>query len=175
MTIDPVAQGSAYQQLVLSLLGADDPADVARATPAAWRALIDDAGADLRTRPAPAEWSVLELLGHAADAELVVSARLRWIIAEDEPPLLPYDQDLWAQRLHHDEADSDLLVAMVTALRGANLALWHRSTPADRARIGLHAERGPESFELTFRLLAGHDRFHLQQARHTLEQVRAAG
>jgi hypothetical protein len=37
--------------------------------------------------------------------------------------------------------------------------------------VGLHAERGPESYELTFRLLAGHDRFHLGQARRALDAL----
>ena len=54
------------------------------------------------------------------------------------------------------------------ALRRANLALWARSTDDDKARVGVHAERGPESYELTFTMLAGHDRFHLDQARRAL-------
>jgi hypothetical protein len=53
-------------------------------------------------------------------------------------------------------------------LRRANLALWARATPSDRARVGLHAERGPETLDLSFRLIAGHDRFHLDQARRGL-------
>jgi hypothetical protein len=36
----------------------------------------------------------------------------------------------------------------------------------------MHEERGPESFELTFRLAAGHDRFHLAQAERALAAVR---
>jgi hypothetical protein len=40
-----------------------------------------------------------------------------------------------------------------------------------RARIGIHPERGPESFALTFMLLAGHDRFHLAQAERALAAV----
>ncbi len=35
----------------------------------------------------------------------------------------------------------------------------------------MHAERGPESFDLCFRMLAGHDRFHLAQAKRALEAV----
>jgi hypothetical protein len=35
----------------------------------------------------------------------------------------------------------------------------------------MHAERGPESFELLFRMLAGHDRFHMAQARRALDAV----
>ncbi len=37
----------------------------------------------------------------------------------------------------------------------------------------MHSERGPESYELQFRLIAGHDRFHLEQMRKTLASVKA--
>ena len=124
-------------------LGDRDPAAVQEATPAEVRRLVADAGADLRPRPNPGEWSVLELVGHIIDAELVVSTRYRFILAQDRPPIQPYDQDLWAMRLRHNDADPDDLLAPFEALRAANLALW-RATPAeDRARYGIHAERGP--------------------------------
>jgi hypothetical protein len=172
-TIDPVSEGREYQQMLLGLLGDDDPAEVQRATLASWRALLSEAGDDQRTRPAAGEWSVLELLGHAADAELVVGGRYRWILAHDRPPLMPYDQDRWTTALDHQSADPGELLALFEALRVANLALWARSTPEERARIGMHEERGPESYDLTFRLLAGHDRFHFEQARRTLDEVRS--
>jgi hypothetical protein len=57
-------------------------------------------------------------------------------------------------------------------LREANLRLWNKTAPADRARVGMHAERGPESVDLMFRLIAGHDRFHMNQMRETLRQLR---
>jgi hypothetical protein len=60
------------------------------------------------------------------------------------------------------------MLAMFEALRRTNLALWARTPVADRARIGMHSERGPESYELTFKLIAGHDRNHLAQARRAL-------
>jgi len=59
----------------------------------------------------------------------------------------------------------------VTPLRFANVALWSSASDEDRARVGMHAERGPESFDLSFRMIAGHDRFHLAQARRSLEAV----
>jgi hypothetical protein len=102
------------------------------------------------------------------DGEVVSSARYRWILAHDEPRLTGYDQDLWVERLRHNEADPEELLAVFEALRTANLALWTASSEAERARVGLHEERGPESYELTFRLIAGHDRNHLAQARRAL-------
>jgi DinB family protein len=170
---DPVAEPDAYQAMLLGLLGYDDPAEVQSGTLASLRLFVAGAGTDLRTPPAAGEWSVIELLGHITDAELVVGGRYRWILAHDKPQILPYDQDLWATRLNHREADPEELLALWEALRTANLALWRRTPVEERSRFGIHAERGPESYELTFRLLAGHDRFHVNQARRTLEQVRA--
>jgi hypothetical protein len=172
---DSLAAGRAYQQQLLTLLGTDDPADVAQSTPAAVQSLIKEAGPDLRRRPAPAEWSILELVGHMVDAEIVMSGRYRWTVSQDEPPLLAYDQDLWVARLRHNEAQPEELLALFSALRAANLRLWRGSTAQDRDRVALHAERGPESYGLMFRMLAGHDRFHLNQMRETLRTVRQAG
>lgn len=169
---DPVAAPSEYQRSLLGLLGDDDPAEVQARTPTAIRELIAEAGDRLRTRPAPDEWSVLECIGHIVDGELVSSGRYRWILAHDEPPLAGYDQDLWVERLRHSDDDPADLLAMFEGLRRANLALWSRSAPEQRARIGMHAERGPESYDLTFRLIAGHDRNHLAQARRALDAVR---
>ena len=170
---DPVTQGAAYQRLLLDLLGRDDPAAVQEASPASLDEGVRDAGSDLRRRPAPREWSVLELLGHLVDAEIVMSGRYRWALSHDQPPLLGYDQDLWVEKLAHNEDQVDELLPLFGALRAANLRLWRRSTPQARARVALHAERGPESYDLMFRMLAGHDRFHLNQMRATLQQLRA--
>jgi hypothetical protein len=171
-TPDPVEDPTGYQRHLLSLLGDDDPAEAQTSTPAALRDLVAGAGADLRTRPEPAEWSVLGCIGHMVDAEIVASGRYRWIVAHDDPTLLGYDQDLWVARLHADDPDASSLLALFEPLRRANLEMWSRSTAEERARVGIHQERGRESFDLTFRLLAGHDRFHVDQARRALAAIR---
>ena len=171
---DPVTEGRAYQRQLLTLLGNDDPATVQQSTEAALRSVLKDAGSDLRRRPAPGEWSVVELLGHFADAEIVMAGRYRWAISQDQPPLLGYDQDQWVARLHHNDDQPDELLTVFTGLRAANLRLWGRTSADDRRRVAMHAERGPESYELMFRMIAGHDRFHLNQMRQTLRQLREA-
>jgi DinB family protein len=170
---NPVADPKGYQQALLSYLGDDDPAEVQAGTPALLRKLVAEAGNDLRTRPGEGQWSVLECIGHIAGAEIVYSARYRWIVAHDEPPLIGYDQDLWVTNLHANDDDPNVVLDVFDALRRANLAMWQRSTQEERDRVGMHSERGPESFELSFRLIAGHDRLHHEQAVQTLEAVRA--
>jgi hypothetical protein len=169
---DPVSDPKAYQDHLLGLLGDDDPAAAQAGAVDAWRSLVSKAGEWVDVRPEPSEWSVVECLGHAVDAEVVTAARYRWILAHDEPPLIDYDQDLWVDRLHagrHD--DPGELLALLDELRRANLSLWADASEAERRRVGIHAERGPESFELLFRMLAGHDRFHTAQAARALDAV----
>jgi hypothetical protein len=172
-TIDPIREARAYQAMLVGLVGNDDPADVQRATPGRARQLLAEAAGDLRVCPAEAEWSVLECLAHLVDAELVVSGRYRWILAEDEPELRPYDQDLWVDRLHDMSEDPDRLLAVFEPLRAANIDLWARTPVEMRDRVGHHPERGPESYGLTFTMLAGHDRFHIAQVERALASIRS--
>jgi hypothetical protein len=168
---DPVAEGAAYRAHLIGLVGDDDPGEVQASTPRALREAVSGAGPDVARPPERGEWSVLQLVGHFADAELVTSARYRWILAHDEPELAAYDQDLWVDRLRHGEQDPRELLALFDALRAANLALWARTGRAERSRRGIHAERGPETLEEVFRMLAGHDRFHLEQIERTLRTL----
>lgn len=172
MTIDPVDQPDAYRRFLLNALGEQDPAIVLATGPAAARELAGAADALQRIRPEPSEWSVLECVAHLADSELVTAARLRWIAAEDEPDIVGYDQDLWVARLRQVDENPATLLGAFEALRQWNLEFWARLPVADRTRVGVHRERGPESIDLLFRLAAGHDLVHLDQVRRTLEAVR---
>ena len=107
---DPIDEPSAYQEMLVGLVGSDDPAEVQAATPGLIRELVAQAGDDLRTRPEPREWSVLECVAHILDAEIVVSGRYRWILAHDQPELIGYDQDLWVDHLHQPVEGPDELV-----------------------------------------------------------------
>jgi hypothetical protein len=170
---DPIQSPDGYRNMLLGYLADDDPARVQSATVARLRELVAEAGEDLRTRPEPTEWSVIECIGHLTDSEVVTSARMRWILAEDEPQILGYDQDRWVDGLRHGGDDAEALIALFDALRSANLALLATRSTADLQRFGRHNERGPESYGLMIRLTAGHDRFHIAQAERALAAVRA--
>jgi hypothetical protein len=168
-TPDPVDDPADYQRFILGKLGDDDPAKVQAAAASELRELFRDAGDRVRSRPSATDWSILQVAGHMLDSEVVASARYRWILAQDEPRLVAYDQDAWVTRLRHQQSDPEEVLSLFEALRTANLSLWQRSSDSDRVRVGLHEERGRESYELLFRLIAGHDRNHLAQARAVLE------
>jgi hypothetical protein len=166
---DPIGAPHAYQRHLLDRLGDDDPAAVQEATIGELGRLVAEAGSRLRVSPGAGEWSVLGCIAHLVDAEVVMSGRYRWILAHDQPELLGYDQDLWVDQLHPADEEVGELLALFNPLRRANLELWRKTSPSQRSRVGIHRERGPESFDLSFRMIAGHDRLHLDQARRAME------
>ncbi len=172
--VDPVATPDAYRAEILSWLGDDDPATVQAATVGRLRELVAAAGDRLRDRPEPTEWSVIECIGHLVDSEIISSARVRWILTEDEPDIVGYDQDRWVDGLRHRDDDPEQLIELFEALRSSNLRLLAATPAADLERFGRHRERGPESYGLIVRLAAGHDRFHVAQAERALAAVRAS-
>jgi hypothetical protein len=170
---DPITEVEAYRTSLLEALGGDPVSDALAEAPALLRQMVVDAGERLRERPAQSEWSVLECIGHITDAELVVAARVRWMLAEPQPDIVGYDQALWVDRLDHNKDDPEVLLGLFEALRRSNLDLWRRTPVAARGRYGMHRERGREDVDLTVRMAAGHHRIHLAQARRALESVRS--
>jgi len=164
-------QAAAYVTAVLELLGERDPMVVLRDMPIALPQAIEGLSArQLHEPERPGKWSIAQILQHLADADVVWAWRLRLILAQDRPILTGYDQDLWAERLHYDEANASEAIELFTVLRRANLRLIERASPGDLQRVGVHVERGEETLEHLRRLYAGHDLLHLRQ----VERVRRA-
>ena len=77
----------------------------------------------LRQPERPGKWSIGQILQHFADSVIVWAWRMRTILAQARPQLTGYDQDLWAERLHYDQADPSDAIELFTVLRCANLRL----------------------------------------------------
>jgi hypothetical protein len=155
---------TAYVTAILDLLGDREPLTVLRDTPSALsRAISGLSPKELRTPERPDKWSIAQVLQHLADSEIVMGWRYRLILAQDRPPLTGYDQDLWAERLHYEQANPLEALEQFGVLRRANLRVLERLTPADLLRAGVHGERGEESVGHLLKLEAGHDLLHLRQ------------
>jgi hypothetical protein len=158
------AAAAGYTQAILEVLGNRDPLAVAGEL-VSWleqrTAGVDPAV--LRRPEAPGKWSVVEVIQHLADTEVVYAWRTRQILTQDRPAIQGYDQDAWARVLQYGEADLTVALGQLRGVRTANLRLWRSLAPAQLARIGLHSERGPESVELVLRMMGGHDLVHRRQ------------
>lgn len=161
---DSAEERARYAPAILDLLGNREPVDVLRETPESARRAIAGLSVEQLRRPEqPGKWSIVHVLRHLADSEVVWGWRMRLILAQNRPPITGYDQDLWADRLHYGDADAADSLDTLRVLRRDNLQLIERATSEDLARVGVHSERGDESAGYLMRLYAGHDLLHLNQ------------
>ena len=159
-----------YVVAVLELVGDRDPVDILGELPDALEQLVEGVSEGaLRLPEAEGKWSMLEVLAHLADSELVWAYRLRIALAEADPVLTGYDQDRWAEHLRYRSWDPKATREGIRFLRGRNLTLLSGLSEEELARSGRHTERGEESVRHMVRLYAGHDLVHRRQ----LERIRA--
>ena len=59
-----------------------------------WRVLLDTAGEDLRTRPAPAVWSALEYAAHSRDITAMHVVGVEAALPGDEPVVPEFDDNV---------------------------------------------------------------------------------
>ena len=171
MSAIPVDTPGEYATRLFTRLGDRDWLNVLGSTAAALKdtvAGVDDA--TLRKPERPGKWSMIDVVQHLADGEMVVGFRVRMIVAHDRPEITAYDQDLWSQRLHYREAPVSDALAQFAVLRDANLRFFSRLTDDEKKRFGIHSERGGESVGYMYKLAAAHDLVHLDQ----LQRIRQA-
>jgi hypothetical protein len=158
-----------YIQRILGHLAGQDALKVQAATAKKLDRLVKGApAAKLRKRPAPDKWSVVEILAHLADAEIVLGWRLRSILGAPGTPIQAFDQDAWVTAGHYAKRDPRKCLEQFRVVREANLALLKSLAPEQWKHYGLHSERGQEPVEHIVRLMAGHDLNHLGQIERLL-------
>jgi hypothetical protein len=165
---NPAGQAAAaagvYVRALLQMLGSRDPFEVMEEQ-LSWletrlRGVTDAA---LRRPEAPGKWSVIEVVQHLADTEMVIGVRGRMVLSEDRPVLQGYDQDRWATTGRYGSAELDTALNQLNGLRTANLRLWRSLSREELERVGMHSERGEESIIHMLRLAGGHDLVHRRQ------------
>jgi hypothetical protein len=110
-------------------------------------------------------WSPHEIAAHLADIEVVLGWRIREVLAEDEPMLQPFDQDVWAAKLNYGDRELATSLATYSANRQANLELLRFAGEAGLERKYRHPEFGNRPLRALIEHIADHDVAHLRQVR----------
>jgi hypothetical protein len=157
---------AAYIKALMDLLGNRDPFEVQSQLVSSLQtevAGIDDA--TLRRAEKPGKWSIMQVVQHLADSELVSRYRMRMILAQPTPDIQGYDQDFWARELNYNEMDLHEALEQIRVLRAANLKMLRSLSAEKMERYGIHSERGPENIRKILQMIAAHDLLHLNQIR----------
>jgi hypothetical protein len=124
--------------------------------------------------PAPGKWSIRQLIAHVADTEIVAAGRFRQVIAEDNPTLVSFDQNAWAERLDYARRKPKQSLESFRRLRAENYELLKGLDEAAYERTGRHTERGPLSLRQMLELFSNHAESHARQIEAIREQYKKA-
>lgn len=117
------------------------------------------------------EWTVRQIVHHMADSHMNSFVRLKLILTEDNPPLKPYAEPLWAQLPDVQDVPVSASLLLLKGLHQRWVTLFETLTADQWQRQGFHPELNKPQTPTD--LLAGyaqHCRAHLDQ----LERVMAA-
>ncbi len=115
--------------------------------------------------PGPGKWTIKQLVRHVADTEIVVGMRMRQIIAEDSPTLIPFDQEKWAANLSYETADATASLTLFQTLREDTTRVLEALPAEAFDRPGVHPERGVKPLLEWVQLFARHVFTHAEQIR----------
>ena len=116
----------------------------------------------LQARPGPEPWSIAEIVGHLADSDLILSNRMKWVIAEDNPVLPVADEAAWVERLGSHDVDVAEAVDLFDLNRKAMTRILNRLNASDFARVGQHTTRGKVTLAELLVTTASHLDHHLR-------------
>jgi hypothetical protein len=124
--------------------------------------------AQVRFRPAPDAWSIVEIVGHLADVDVINQMRVGKIVSGQNPALEQFDGPAAVQRAGYQTPQALALAHAFAERREAFVAELRFLRPAARARAGTHATRGLVSIADIIATLASHDPAHLQHIKDVL-------
>jgi DinB superfamily len=118
----------------------------------------------LRSRPAPEEWCMLEVVGHLIETEeRGFGGRIRTILTEERPQFTTWDPSAVARERQDERRDPAELLAEFTGARTASVTLVETLTATDLARGGDHPEVGFLTVNDLLHEWIHHDVNHLRQ------------
>jgi uncharacterized damage-inducible protein DinB len=116
---------------------------------------------DLLAFPVPGTWSIQQIVLHIVDSDLVLSDRMKRVIAEEKPLLIGYDESKFAARLHYDKQDTALACKVFADNRRLTGDILKHLPDEAFERIGIHNERGKVTLNDLLANAVNHLQHHL--------------
>ncbi|MEC1303663.1 MULTISPECIES: DinB family protein [Lysinibacillus] len=128
-----------------------------------WDAIEGLTEEELRYKPAPNKWSIHQILIHVTDSEISATPRLKKVLAEDEPILVSFDQDAWANTLSYDLLDREQYLHLFKLLRTSMQPILDNLTSEQSRRVGMYIDQERFTFKQLLEFRVQHVRDHLDQ------------
>ncbi|AIQ39864.1 DinB family protein [Paenibacillus sp. FSL R7-0297] len=117
----------------------------------------------LKWKAEPASWSVTEVLSHLADHSIVVSFRIRDILADTKVQLPAFNQDAWVSGQHSNLGKATDSLELFRSLLHYNSLLLGRLTAAEWEKSGINVKGDTVRIADIVRSFTAHVQNHLAQ------------
>ncbi|RTE10237.1 DinB family protein [Paenibacillus whitsoniae] len=117
----------------------------------------------LTWKESPSSWSVTEVLGHLADHSIVISFRIRDILAETTVRLPAFDQDAWVSGQKANDSDASDILTVFNQLLRYNSLLFYRLTDEEWQKAGINAKGDSVTITNIIQGFTKHVNTHLNQ------------
>src|SRR5579884_874332 len=119
----------------------------------------------IRHRPAPGEWSAIEVMGHMIDKMQHWSRRVERVLLEERPALSAYDQDAEVRDHAYQNADPAVLRGQLQQACEHFASLVAPLPSSALQREGIHADYGSITLRQCIELPLASVPEHLEQLR----------
>lgn len=124
-------------------------------------------------KPAPNRWSIHEIVVHLADSEANSFVRCRFFIAQPGQPVMPYDQDAWAQKLNYHAQSTEDALELFKWLRLTSYRLIKDLPESAWGSKLQHPEHGDYTFDRWLDIYERHTAGHIAQMGKNFEAWKA--
>jgi hypothetical protein len=125
---------------------------------------------DLLKSPKAGEWSASFVIQHMADSEVHFSSRFMNALTETEPKIVPFNEDVYPERLNYGKRDAVKVLSLIEAQSQVTADLLTNVNPEDWHRKSIHPEAGVMTITDILAKAISHYQAHLNQ----LKEVKAS-
>ncbi|OAB41257.1 DinB family protein [Paenibacillus antarcticus] len=118
---------------------------------------------ELNYKPTFTSWSIKEIIVHVVDTEMILQHRIKAILAEDNPVIQAFDQNLWTSELQYSLRDIEDQVALFVLLRKVFAPTLQSIRDVDGERAGTHSTDGTILLKDIIKKMSTHLQGHIGQ------------
>jgi hypothetical protein len=110
-----------------------------------------------------AEWSAAFVIHHIADAEIQFGVRYANALCEDNPTIVPFDEEKFPGGLQYNKRSVTISLQSLAGSHALNYEILKNASAADWTRISTHPQRGAVTLFDLVQLSANHIEGHIAQ------------
>jgi hypothetical protein len=112
------------------------------------------------------EWSAAFVIHHIADAEIQFGVRYANALAEENPTIVPFDEEKFPTGLQYEKRSVSVSLQSLAASHAMNYEILKNASDADWGRLSTHPQRGPVTLLQLVTLSANHIESHIAQLKN---------